>query len=132
MSFMGIVVAVSLLLGFLMMTPFCQKRVERRMFYRVFDQITTVILVLVGGWNIVWYAFSYWPMLWAVIALLSGSVMLLSSLLLQCSARYFLNSSYYRVYHRYMKFALPVALLFFFFLYAVTIVRINLGYPILS
>jgi len=128
---MGIVVAIVLLLDSFMILPIVQQKLGHLHGYRCFDYFVAISSVVVGGWNIFWYALSYWPTFWAFVALLSGIFMVLSVLLLGCFQRYFFSSIGYRALSRYMTIFSPIALFAFFLLYSITIVRLNLAYPII-
>ena len=128
---MGIVVTIVMLLGLIalsgiMCTLFNHSLIGLR------AEICIIFLLVIGGsWNTFWYGIQYWPTFWAKAAVVSGIFMLLSALLL-VGRRYY--SSYLATYPlggRIATFCIFLGLIGSFLLYGITLVQLNLGYPII-
>lgn len=128
---MGIVVCISMLLGLLMFTPkawITNKSLVKWQF------IIAVQLYLFGVWNAAWYGIQHLGSFWGMAALVSGLAMILSGILLAVESRdeksKFIISFYQLI--KLIRSLTVVALLASFLLYAVTLIQLNLGVPIIQ
>ncbi|MEO0368621.1 MAG: hypothetical protein AAF197_07525 [Pseudomonadota bacterium] len=107
---MGIVVATAMFLGLI---AFWRSKQDS------FNKVATYCLFIFGGWNTLWYGVQNWSQFWGVAALVSGLVMLSAAAILQ------------RPTDRSLKTIVLVGLMASFLLYAVTLIQLNLGLPII-
>ena len=110
---MGIVVAIALLFGVLAL--FSVQRLARQKWL-------VILLALTGAWNVHWYGLQHIGEFWGWIALASGATMMMSSIVLHKGSQ---------AYSSLVLWLLRFAMLGFLLLYVVTIIQLNLGYPIL-
>lgn len=122
---MGIVVAVAMLLGLLMLLPLPALRPLQHSMYAA--MIVSALLMACGLWNSL-YGLTHWQAFWGIAALVSGVVMILASFLTY-SGKTHLPTWLAKVV--LLKAAIITALLLCFGLYSVTLVQLNLGYPII-
>lgn len=122
---MGIVVTIVMLLGLLAL--YGQKYTSGN---RV--QLTIIcLLVLLGAWNAFWHGIQYWPVFWAKAAVISGTFMMLSASLLLVK-KYSIALSFLKsVAGKVLVYLTIAGLLCSFLLYAVTLIQLNMGYPII-
>ena len=115
---MGIVVAIVLVLGVLALH-------FNNRFPVMFHTQVTVSLTLVGVWNMGWYALRNVPSAWGWIALGSGATMLLAAAIIFFDqTRGVWNCS------GIVSGLTKLTLTLFALVYVITIVQLNLGYPI--
>ena len=132
---MGIVVAVFMLLGILMASPWVPHRLRMlRTTPHIVDTLASGLL-LAGLWNALWYGLRHLAEFWGQAALVSGCVMVgVAVLLLVEHGGDFWRRQPVAVWaHRVLKpiaTVLVVGLALCFGLYAVALVRLNLGLPI--
>lgn len=122
---MGIVIALCLLTGTLVLfnAARCSLRTKNR---------TAVLMALAACWNVFWYGLQHLGQTWGWIALASGLLMLLGSLILFSEGGMLKKSGMLKLnFSRTLKHGVTVLMAVFALLYIVTIVQLNLGYPIL-
>lgn len=128
---MGIVVTIAMLLGLLVLLPFTRSVVSNRraIFIGRF-------LLLAGLWNALWFGLQHLSEFWGQAALVSGCAMTLASVLiiknnhdpLLCSSAIVSQLS------RLAKPVTPIIIVILVLslgLYAVTLIRLNLGLAII-
>ena len=120
---MGIVVCLSMLIGIIVLQPTPWDRASRIAYNPKFMTFSALILAVFGSWNSI-YGFFYIGGFWRWASVLSGGVMLMSSIYILVERKIDASSCYVRQ-------IVVVLLAVSFLLYAVTIVQLNLGYPIL-
>lgn len=124
---MGIVVCIAMLIGVLALL--------RKRHGAILQRAPAVLLIL-GLWNFAWYGLRHLGSFWGHAALATGIVMLLTGILLLVEIG---NTKTQRmpillgVYNllRPIRGVILIALLAGFLLYAVTLIQLNLGYPII-
>ena len=123
---MGIVVSLAMLLGviFLSSKYFYLKRRES-----LLVRTGLVFLFLSGLWNSVWYGMQNVNTFWGMAALVSGVFMLLSAALVYKKG--LTESACCHSKQHLIRLLVIVGLALCFALYAVTIIQINLGLPII-
>jgi hypothetical protein len=127
---MGIVVTVVMLLGLTILrpTPWSDEG-EQVMGVRM-TRATFVLLLVLGLWNVFWHGINNMDDFWGWAALGSGIVMLLSARIIFLE-HLSLRDGFGSV-NTSFRTAVVGFLSVFFLLYAVTIVQINMGLPILG
>ncbi len=119
---MGLAVSIAQAFGLIAMiwTWFARNSApsKARRFYT--GHLAVTALSLLGLWNIAWYGMRNVETFWGQAAVITGVIMLLGAL--QLSERRILLP----------KLAVFIGLIASFTLYAVTIVRLNLGLPIIN
>ncbi len=126
---MGIVMTVAMLLGLIVLRPTpWSNDVKGQQDLRLVT-FTAAVLVLSGVWNVVWYGLRHVPEFWGWAAIVSGVSMLLAALIIfrERSNPLSGTESWLGAIKGFVVLVLAVC----FMLYAVTIVQINLGLPIL-
>ena len=122
---MGIVVTLVMLLGLLAL--FGQKYTSGSK-----TQFTIIgLLALLGAWNAFWHGVQYWPPIWAKAAIISGIFMILTALLLTVKKYSIADSFLQGTAGKMTVYFIIVGLLCSFLLYAVTLIQLNMGYPII-
>ncbi len=123
---MGIVVTIAMLLGLITLRPTPWNDKVRTPQSTTFTLISAISLMTCGAWNVVWYGLRHISEFWGWMAIGSGLVMMISALIIFAERHHldFIDLS---------KIRTPViaVLAVSFVLYAVTIVQINLGLPII-
>jgi len=123
---MGIVVSLAMLLGMIFLSS-KYFYLERRQ--SLFVRAGLIFLVLAGLWNSIWYGLQHIKTFWGVAALVSGAFILLSALWVYKKG--FTETTDCCSTQHLIKSLVIVGLFLCFMLYAVSIVRINLGLPII-
>ena len=101
----------------------------------ILQRAPTVLLIL-GLWNFAWYGLRHLGSFWGHAALATGIVMLLTGILLLVEIGYTKTQrmpillGVYKLL-RPIRGVILIALLAGFLLYAVTLIQLNLGYPII-
>jgi hypothetical protein len=131
---MGIVVTVFMLLGLsFLLSPLCwniEKYKEKNSFFN----FVVYGLLLAGLWNALWFGLRNLEIFWGVAALISGIFMVVSSLILLGDNNRVLSAAVVVKIYKTIK---PLRLLIIlglsgsFLLYAITLIQLNLGYPII-
>ncbi len=128
---MGIVVCISMLLGLLMFTP---KAWLGHKTLTKWQSIIAVQLLLFGVWNAAWYGAQHMGSFWGEAALVSGLTMILSGIVLAVESgdekNKFTNSIYQLI--KPVRLIVIVMLFVSFALYAITLIQLNLGIPIIQ
>jgi len=129
---MGIVVTFAMLLALLVLLPQIKQRIKPE--YGVF---AGRFLLLAGLWNALWFGLRHLPIFWGQAALVSGLVMVLAAILILKDYKDALlfsqkiASSIYNLLSP-LRVVIIFVLLMSFLLYAVTLIRLNLGMSILN
>jgi hypothetical protein len=132
---MGIVVCVFMFLGLLVAAPWVPPGLRHlRKSPRVVDVVAWGLL-LAGLWNVLWYGLRHLAEFWGLAALISGSVMILVAIALLVepgSGAWRQQSAAIRTRAALKPIAslLVAALGLCFLVYAVALVRLNLGLSI--
>ena len=142
---MGIVVCLTMLAGLLMFLPVRLQPLWLK--EKSSDQehgsaragisrhlIVAVLLLLIGLWNTFWYGAQHFELFWGKTAVVSGVIMVLVAIILAAEVAPQNSGSLASVYRflKPLRQALVVGLLAGFLLYAITLVQLNLGYPIIQ
>ena len=124
---MGIVVSLAMLLGivFLVSPRFYNAQSKSSLV-----QNGLVFLVLAGLWNSVWYGLQNLTTFWGLAGLVSGVLTLLAAWIVYKKG--LVNTSLSTSTQQLMRILVIVGLALCFALYAITIIQINLGMPIIG
>lgn len=133
---MGIVVTVCMLLGLLMVSPLSWLSLGAQRHNIQLANVIGFALLFAGLWNSLWHGLRYLHSFWGMAALVSGVFMVLVAvIILKEYGRSQLASStaFQRLYKGISPLSLTwtVGLLASLGLYAVTLVRLNLGLSII-
>lgn len=128
---MGIVVTVLMLLGLMLLRPMANLSFNTFAKSGKNNQWVGWSLIALGAWNSLWHGLRNLDSFWGIAALISGFFMVLAAtqILYACD-------SAGAVIHRLSKLLKPLTLLITialavsFILYAVTLIRMNLGLSI--
>ncbi|MFT6386906.1 MAG: hypothetical protein ACJAUP_000275 [Cellvibrionaceae bacterium] len=141
---MGIVVTVFMLLGLLMVSPI--KLLNLKQYEHKVSVIDFVgfSLLFAGLWNVLWFGLNHITLFWGLAAMISGVFMILVAIFILGACKQSRDSSN-RLKSGVLKIATKLAqnlqpiyyvavlgLLLSFLLYALTLVRLNLGYSIIA
>ncbi|MGH1487399.1 MAG: hypothetical protein ACRBCI_14385 [Cellvibrionaceae bacterium] len=131
---MGIVVTVFMLLGLLVLSPLPllkAKKNNQLIYYIAYG------LLLMGLWNFLWFGLRHLSIFWGIAAVVSGVFMVLASIIIlvesnepRLAENALVKSLYTMV--KPLKLWVVTLLLASFLLYAITLIQLNLGYPIIS
>ncbi len=124
---MGIVVSLVMLLGLVQMFI---KRVR-------WANLVAGALLALGVWNAAWYGLRHLAEFWGMAAIISGISMIFAAIIVAGEVRSTnetQGSPVLRAYRLIVGFraVILISLLASFLLYAITLVRLNLGLPIIS
>lgn len=126
---MGIVVSVAMLLGLIIISI-------PRLYYQVQTSwllwAVLAFLVPAGLWNSAWYGLQYLSSFWGLAAFVSGILILLSGYIIYSKS--FVETPYsvcFDTTKQLIRILVIVGLSLCFLLYAITIIRINLGMSII-
>jgi len=133
-SVMGIVMAVFMLLGLLLVSPWKRSTLLGR---PSVVRAASVGLMIAGMWNALWYGLRHLNDFWGLAALISGILMVAVAIIALAERGTAGSSSsgfVIRAYKMVKPLSLPiiVGLLACFLLYSITLVRLNLGYSIIG
>lgn len=140
---MGVVVCIAMLfgLGAMMLRPDCSSENPLHIIIRNIRAGVPLVLFGSGTWNAFWYGIANSQFFWGKAALVSGLFMIAASIILvvenQLGSRsqlaniesLFINKLYQRL--RPMRIIVLLGLGMSFLLYAITLIQLNLGYPII-
>lgn len=131
---MGIVMAVFMLLGLLLVSPWEWLSLRNRP--AVVGAAGTGLLIA-GMWNALWHGLRHLDDLWGLAALVSGILMIAAAIiaLAERGRAGSASSGLARAAFKIVKpLSLPIAvgLIACFLLYSITLVRLNLGYSIIG
>ncbi len=130
---MGVVVTIVMLLGLMAMLSsrvtalaWMQRKPNTR--------IIILLLIVLGIWNSLWHGLRHLDSFWGIAGLISGIFMLLTALLLSADKNGIQQSIVYPAYKAIqpISWLIVFGLLACFLLYAITLIQLNLGYPIIS
>lgn len=127
---MGIVVTIVMLLGLTILRPTPWSDEGEQVMGLRMTRATFVLLLVLGLWNVFWHGINNMDDFWGWAALGSGIVMLLSARIIFLE-HLSLRDGFGPV-NTSFRTAVVGFLSVFFLLYAVTIVQINMGLPILG
>jgi len=122
---MGIVVTVAMLLGVLFMLPLSVLRPVQYSMKAAL--IVAALLFVLGVWNSL-YGISHWQAFWGVSALVSGVFMMLAGIVIYRDRD---KTTRLPAWLALVKAMIIIALLLCFGLYSITLIQLNLGYPII-
>jgi hypothetical protein len=133
---MGIVVTVFMVLGLLHQSPISFLSFGRSAKNASLTNFIGCGLLLMGCWNIFWFGLRHLSVFWGQAALVSGVFMVMTALLILLSphSRWASNSFLKKLLY-YIKPMLPLWLLGLLacaILYALTLIRLNLGLTIIA
>jgi hypothetical protein len=133
---MGIVVCITMLIGLLYFVRSWQRSAKQNVKTGWFDNVigpAPILLLVIGLWNTVWHGLRHLSSFWGYAALITGIVMLLAGFILLVESKPQRPAALLAGYKILNRLRLPIfiALLMGFLLYAVTLVRLNLNYPII-
>ncbi len=120
---MGIIVCISMLLGLVVLQPSPWNRSARVDHHQGFVLFSAIALTGLGFWNVL-YGFFNIDGFWRWASLLSGITMVMAAAYIFVERTSDASSCYVR---RIVTTLLAIS----FVLYAVTIVQLNFGYPVL-
>jgi uncharacterized membrane protein len=133
---MGIIVCITMLFGLLYFVRNWQRSAEQNVKTGWFDHVigsAPMLLLVIGLWNAAWHGLRHLGSFWGYAALITGIVMLLAGFILFVESKPQRPAALQAVYKILNRLRLPIfiALLMGFLLYAVTLVQLNLNYPII-
>lgn len=127
---MGIVVTLFMLLGLLILSPFSALNLRNRLSPNACLWAGRGVMLL-GFWNSAWYGLQHLDRFWGWAALVSGIAMVLTGLMIQAAhstAPAWLAALIKKI--TAIKSLVLLVLLGSFLLYAITLIRLNLGLSI--
>lgn len=127
---MGIVVTLIMMMG--LVAYFFGERVFKNNFVKAHSAISGLLLVL-GAWNTLWHGMRHLGLFWGNAAIFSGMFMMLTAMLLHINK---INHQKGRMANTNKRIAfvrsfIIIGLLLSFALYAITLIRLNLGMSII-
>ena len=120
---MGIVVCIVMLMGLVVLRPTPWRTEVSSTQALGFVRLTAAALFFIGAWNVM-YGFLKIEGFWCYASMVTGIVMLVASVFVLVESRGTIKFSRFRT-------VVITALAASFLLYAVTLIQLNLGYPIL-
>jgi len=126
---MGIVVTIAMLLGLVVLRPTPWRNNELVPSNHKFVVLVACFLLLAGVWNFAWYGLRHIASFWGAAALVSGGVMILSAVIVYTERIDTVKQNF--IIPTWLRISTVFALVICFLLYAVTLIQLNLGYPIL-
>lgn len=133
---MGIVVTVFMVLGLLHQSPISLLSFGRLAKKASLTNFIGCGLLLMGCWNIFWFGLQHLSVFWGQAALVSGVFMVMTALLILLSPHSrWASNSFLKKLSYYIKPLLPLWLLGLLacaILYALTLIRLNLGLTIIG
>ncbi len=127
---MGIVVAVSMLLGLIILRPTPWRSHHREKQDLRLVTFTTASLVIFGLWNVLWYGLRHLSYFWGWAAIISGLTMLVAAMIIFMERSNPLSAT--ESWLGAARGTVVLVLALSFVLYAVTIIQINLHLPIIG
>jgi len=131
---MGIVVCVAMLLSVLMLVfqpKHQQHRADQYASVKLALSAVRFTVLLLGVWNAAWYGLSNLEAFWGKAALISGLFMIAAGLVLMHESRAAAKHRAYN-YFQAVRWLIILGLIASFLLYFVSLVQLNLGYPIIQ
>lgn len=134
---MGIVVAVFMLLGLLMLSPWDKLSLGAKRYKPSTANFIGTGLLLTGLWNSLWHGLRYIEYFWGIAGLVSGTFMVLVAIMIikQFGTNILSTLGIIKTLDgviRPFKILCLIGLLFSFLLYSITLIQLNLGLPILG
>ncbi len=129
---MGIVVTIFMLLGLLVISPWSKLSLGTlRANIKMINFIAGGLL-LTGLWNSLWHGLRYLDHFWGLAALISGFFMVVTAVIIFVD--YGKKTGFEKIYSCIKPLSLfwLIGLLVSFLLYAITLIQLNLGYPIIG
>ena len=127
---MGIVVTIAMLLGLVILRPTPWKNTHSGKQDLRFVTFTSTSLALFGFWNVAWYGVRHLDQFWGWAAIISGLSMIFAAIIIIVE-RTNQNTSTGTWLAAIRSFVVGVLALSFI-LYAVTLIQLNLGLPIIG
>ena len=133
---MGIVVTIFMFLGLLMVSPLTWLSLGAKRQNKAIANFIGFGLLLAGIWNAFWHGLRFLQDFWGLAALASGVFMIvIAIIILNCYAssqvaNHPVVTSIYKVI-KPLCYVWLVGLLASFLLYSITLIRLNLGLPII-
>ncbi len=127
---MGIVVTIAMLFGLVVLRPTPWRADAAAQADLRFVVFTAGALLLAGLWNALWHGLRNLDSFWGLAALFSGVVMVLAAVIifLERGEPAVADSTWVGSIRSMVVWVLAAC----FLLYAVTLIQLNLGYPIIS
>ena len=132
---MGIVVCVAMLIGLFGFMPMPWRAdqansVPAQSPLGRLQSVAPLVLATMGAWNALWYGLRHLGSFWGNTGLVTGLIMLMAAVLLNKTNTGSLLTLIYRVLQP-LRVLVFLALSASFLLYLVTLIQLNLGYPII-
>ncbi len=127
---MGIIVTITMLLGLIILRPSPWRASHSVRQDLRFVTFSATCLAIFGAWNALWYGVRHLTEFWGLVSIVSGVTMMLAGMLVftERSTPQQGGDSFLSMFRRGVIGILAVS----FLLYAVTLVQLNLGLPILG
>ncbi|MGH1441105.1 MAG: hypothetical protein ACRBBR_13390 [Cellvibrionaceae bacterium] len=135
---MGIVVTLFMLLALLLVSPIPVVNLKKCMHIKGLVPFIGFGLLCMGLWNALWFGIRHWHLFWGQAALVSGLCMVVLAVFIIDKHNLIKEGALSVLFKRISVLLQPVYIVFLlgllvsFFLYFVTLVQLNLGYPIVS
>ena len=117
---MGIVVTLAMLMAIMVMLAVMFRVSDKGLRSVTMRRIAGTFVLICGLWNAFWHGVQHLNEFWGQAALGSGLVMIISTLAILGVIR-----------SRPIRWSILAGLMAFFLLYAITLIRLNLGYSII-
>ena len=132
---MGIVVTFYMFFGVLLLSPLAKGVIGEKISLTNAKWMTCG-LFLAGAWNAFWHGFRHIDLSWGIAALISGFFMMMAAILIfrkRTDYNFISHSLYEIIFNVLNKFSLVIwlGLLLSFLVYAVSLILLNLGLPML-
>ena len=126
---MGIVVTIAMLLGLVVLRPTPWRGSDLGAPDLRFVVFVSAFLTLAGLWNSLWHGLQNLDSFWGIAALISGVIMILAAVIIFLERGDPVGAG--STWVGSIRAAIVWALAACFLLYAVTLIQLNLGYPII-
>jgi len=132
---MGIVVTIFMLLGLLQLPPLAN--LKKNAFATTGKNVDWIGfgLLIAGAWNALWHGLRHLQSFWGMAGLVSGIFMMLAAILLLSRSDSALSNNAVVIslskLFKPLSIVIIIGLAASFLLYAVTLIRLNLGLPII-
>ncbi len=127
---MGIVVAITMLLGLMILrpTPWSNERIESQS--GKFVTFTMAALFILGLWNCLWYGLRHLGEFWGWASIISGVSMIAAALIIWEERNP--SSVFNNLKVGFVRSSVVVVLALSLLLYVITLIQLNMGLPIMS